>query len=205
MVTAYLRERFHLRLFGALAVAIAIGASGARFDWASLVVDSGFALLLLAQFRLWDDLADRARDGIEHPDRVLVRAREVTPAIAICGALAVLNICIAVWRSGIAVAVLGGLNLAAGAGYLFAGSEDPAYVRTAGSKDPAYVRAYGRNHPAYIPVLLTKYPAFVLVVAGERLADAPLPILASAAALYVVVCAYEAWHDPLNWRSVTWR
>ena len=190
MVTAYLRERFHLRLFGPLAVAIGVGASGVRLDWASVVVDSGFALLLLAQFRLWDDLADRARDGVEHPDRVLVRAREVTPAIAFCGALAVLNICIAVWRSGTAVAVLGGLNVAAGVWYLSAGSKDPAY---------------GRTHAAYIPVLLTKYPAFVFVVAGGRLADAPLPILASAAALYVVVCAYEAWHDPLNWRSVTWR
>ena len=183
MVTAYLRERFHLRLFGPLAVAIAVGASGAMRDWATVVVDSGFALLLLAQFRLWDDLADRARDGVEHPDRVLVRAREVTPDIAFCGALAVLNICIAVWRSGMSVAVLGGLNVAAGAWYLSAGSKDPAYV----------------------PVLLTKYPVFVFVVAGGRLADAPLPILASAAALYVVVCAYEAWHDPLNWRSVTWR
>ena len=202
MVTAYLRERFHLRLFGPLAVAIAVGASGAMRDWATLVVDSGFALLLLAQFRLWDDLADRARDGVEHPDRVLVRAREVTPAIAFCGALAVLNICIAVWRSGMSVALLGGLNLGAGAWYLSAGTKDPAHVRSlAGSKDPAYVR----DHPAYVPVLLTKYPVFVFVVAGGRLADAPLPILASAAALYVVVCAYEAWHDPLNWRSVTWR
>ena len=201
MVTAYLRERFHLRLFGPLAVAIAVGASGARGDWATVVVDSGFALLLLAQFRLWDDLADRARDSVEHPERVLVRAREVTPAIAFCGALAVLNICIAVWRSGTAVAVLGGLNVAAGVWYLSAGSNR---LRQGYGESAEAVRAKAEG-PAYIPVLLTKYPVFVLVVAGGRLADAPLPILASAAALYVVVCAYEAWHDPLNWRSVTWR
>ena len=183
MVTAYFRERFHLRLFAPLALAIAIGASAAEFEWATVVVDSGFALLLLAQFRLWDDLADRGRDAIHHPERVLVRAREVTPAIAFCGTLAVLNICIAVWRAGAAVAVLGGLNLATGALYLAAGSTDRAYV----------------------PILLTKYPAFVLVVAGGRLVDTPVPIVVSAVAVYVVVCAYEAWHDPLNWRSMTWR
>ena len=190
MVTAYLRERFDLRLFAPLAVAIAIGASGAQPGWATVAVDSGFALLLLAQFRLWDDLADRSRDAVEHPDRVLVRAREITPAIAFCGALAVLNICLAVWRAGMSVAILAPLNLALGAWYLAAGSKDPACVRAS---------------PAYVPVLLTKYPAFVLVVAGARLAETPVSILAGAAVLYVVVCAYEAWHDPLNWRSVTWR
>ena len=183
MVTAYLRERFHLRLFAPLALAIALVAAASGAHWATVVVDAGFALLLLAQFRLWDDLADRPRDAVTHPDRVLVRAGEVTPAIGFCGALAVLNICLAVWRDGMSVAILGGLNLAAGAWYLSASSRDPVYV----------------------PVLLTKYPAFVFVVAGGRLAEAPLPVVAGAAALYVVVCAYEAWHDPLNWRSMTWR
>jgi len=197
MVTAYLRERFHLQLFAPLASAIAFGASGGRLDWDTVVADAGFALLLLAQFRLWDDLADRPRDAVDHPDRVLVRAREVTPAIAFCGALAVLNICIAVWRSGTAVAVLGGLDLAAGAWYLSAGSKDPAYVRSS----PADVR----TTPTHVLILLAKYPAFVFIVAGGRIAETPLPILAGAVAVYVVVCAYEAWHDPFNWRSVTWR
>jgi hypothetical protein len=190
MVTAYLRERFRLQLFAPLACAIALGASGGRLGWDTVVVDAGFALLLLAQFRLWDDLADRTRDAVDHPDRVLVRAREVTPAIAFCGALAVLNICIAVWRSGTAVAVLGGLDLAAGAWYLSAGSKDPADVRT---------------DPANVLILLAKYPAFVFIVAGGRTVEMPMPVFASAVAVYGVVCAYEAWHDPLNWRSVTWR
>ena len=73
MVVNYLRERFRLRLFIPLALLIAAAAIVPPASWTSFAIDFAVALLLLAQFRMWDDLADRGRDRIEHPGRVLVR------------------------------------------------------------------------------------------------------------------------------------
>ena len=178
MVVDYLRERFRARLFVPLALIIAAGASGLTETWAGYALDTSFALLLLVQFRVWDDLADRGRDSVAHPARVLVRAPTVTQVVAFCGALAVLNICLAVWRdaTGIAVAVLAALDAALGAWYL---------ART--------TRTAAGEH-----LLLAKYPAMVVIVAGARVFDAPIQILFAAAVLYLLVCAYEAWHDPAS-------
>ena len=181
MIAAYLRERFTLRLFLPLALFIGLATASTGQRWETLALDAGYALLLLVQFRVWDDLADRSRDAVAHPDRVLVRAAEVTPLIAFCGALAVFNICLAVWRdaSGLAVSVLALLNLALGAWYLSRSH------RRNSSEDPVRLLAF-----------LAKYPAILFVVAGARLASSPLQTVSAALLLYVVVCAYEAWHDP---------
>jgi hypothetical protein len=178
MVVDYLRERFRLRLFVPLALLIAGAVVVPPASWTSYAVDCGFALLLLAQFRVWDDLADRARDRVEHPGRVLTRGGEATQVVALCGALAVLNICLAVWRdaTGIAVGVLAALNAALAVWYL---------ART-------------RRSVAGEQLLLAKYPAMIAIVAGGRLLEAPVQILSAAAALYLVVCLYEAWHDPAS-------
>ncbi len=178
MVVDYLRERFRLRLFVPLALVIAGAVVVPPASWTSYAIDCGFALLLLAQFRLWDDLADRDRDRVEHPGRVLVRNGEGTQVIALCGALAVLNICLAVWRdaSGVSVGVLAALTAALAVWYL---------ART-------------RRSVAGEQLLLAKYPAMVATVGGARLLDSPVQILAAAAALYLIVCAYEVWHDPAS-------
>ena len=175
MVLAYLRERFPLTLYVPLALALAaswlppLGGSTA-------LGGSLFALLLLLQFRMWDDLADRHRDAVTHPERVLVRASDVTQIIALCCALAVLNVCLAVWRdaSGIAVAVLAGLDALFAAWYL----ARPAGRTVLGDQ-----------------LLLAKYPAMVAIVGGSRLATSPVPVLAAAAVIYLGACVYEAWHD----------
>src|ERR1700719_604806 len=79
MFTAYLRERFPLRIFGLAAVALAAAASWASAATptpATLVYATACSALLALQFRLWDDLEDRDRDRATHPGRLLVR----TPA-----------------------------------------------------------------------------------------------------------------------------
>jgi hypothetical protein len=178
MVVAYLRERFRLRLFLPLALLIAAAAFVPPASWMSFALDCGFALALLAQFRLWDDLADRGHDGVLHPERVLVRTTDVTQVVAFCGALAVLNICLSVWRdaSGIAVGLLASLDLALGIWYL------ARTKRTAPGEQ----------------LLLAKYPAMIVIVSGSRLLDAPVQILGAAIVLYLAVCAYEGWHDPAS-------
>ena len=178
MVIAYLRERFPLRVYGSLAAAIALAVATRAGGWRAAATDAAFALALLLQFRTWDDLADRQRDARTQPQRLLVRAPDVTLVIAFCGALAVLNLCLAVWRdaSGLAVAVLAALNGLFGSWYL----SRPDTSRTAVG-----------DH-----LVLAKYPAILVIVAGARALDAPLHAGVTATALYAAACAYEAWHDP---------
>jgi hypothetical protein len=176
MVGAYLAERFRPRIFIPMALVIAWAASGGALSGARLGVDAAFALLLLAQFRSWDDLADRGRDARFHPERVIVRAPSIAPVVAFSGALAVLNMGLAIERdaSGVAVVVLVALIGALGAWYS---------LRTS--------RTAAGDH-----LLLSKYPAMVIVVAGDRVLGAPLQILCASVALHLGVCVYEVWHDP---------
>jgi hypothetical protein len=182
MLGAYLAERFSLRVFVPLAAVMAGAASGGALSGVGLGLDAAFALLLLAQFRSWDDLADRGRDAVSHPERILVRAMSTAPLVAFSGALAILNICLAIQRddSGVAVAVLVALIGVLGAWYS---------LRT--------VRTAAGDH-----LLLSKYPAMVIVVAGARVLSAPVTILCAALALHLAVCLYEVWHDPRSPLSI---
>jgi len=182
MVGAYLSERFRARIFVPLALVIAAAASGGVLTMTRFGVDAGFALLLLAQFRSWDDLADRGRDAIAHPERVLTRVSSIAPIVAFSGALAILNICLAVQRdaSGIAVTALVTLVGLLGAWYAL------RTVRTAAGD----------------VLLLSKYPAMVIVVAGARVLNTPVQIVCAALALLLAVCLYEVCHDPASPLSV---
>jgi hypothetical protein len=178
MITAYFKERFRPVLYFPLAIVLAIAASAGRYDAATLLYDVATTLLLLAQFRLWDDLADRPADTIRHPERVLVNAPSADPFVRRCVALAFVNTALSVVRdeSGISVLVLGILHAALGAWYL---------------------HRSGRSLPGD-QLRLAKYPAFVLIVAGARLMESPAVVTLSAAAIYLVALAYEAWHDPAS-------
>jgi hypothetical protein len=212
LLIAYLAERFHLRLYLPLAMMIAVSASGGELSgWglsaARLGTDATFALLLLAQFRAWDDLADRHRDAVTHPERILVRATATAtapapaiapatatasamatapaPIVTFCALLAAVNIGLALRRdaSGVAAVVL--LTLIATLGAWYA-------LRDADS------RTLAGDH-----LLLSKYPAMVIIVAGGRvLQEAPARILGAALALHVAACVYEGWHDPASPLSV---
>ncbi len=64
-----------------LAVLLVVAAWCSRWpQWMSetrsmALADAGLTVLLLAQFRLWDDLADLSRDRISDPGRVLCRTQ----------------------------------------------------------------------------------------------------------------------------------
>ncbi len=178
MVVTYLRERFPLHVYAALAAAVALAVATREGGWHTAAVDTAFALGLLLQLRTWDDLADRERDAPTHPQRVVVSAPHVTQLIAFCGALAVMNLCFAVWRdiSGLAVGLLAALNGLFGTWYLS--------------------RSTGPRTAAGDHIVLAKYPAILVIVAGTRALDAPLQIGLTALVLYAGACAYEAWHDP---------
>jgi hypothetical protein len=114
--------------------------------------------------------------------RLVVRALSIAPIVAFSGALAILNICLAVRRdpSGIAVAGLVALIGVLAAWYS---------LRT--------VRTAAGDH-----LLLSKYSVMVIVVAGERVLDAPVRILCAALGLHLAAWLYEALHDPASPLSI---
>jgi hypothetical protein len=129
------------------------------------------AALLITQFRLWDDLADRDHDRQRHPERVL--ARHVGRATHFYAALGVLSLPIVLlllsfpnpaWR----IAAYGSLALVVAVVY---GSQ---------------VTAHGRV--MRMGWVLLKYPVFVLLpLAAPTSANA----LVAAAVVYLVVMLYD--------------
>lgn len=175
MILAYAAERVRPWVFGPLAAVLAAAATSGAWRASAIVVDAAFALSLLAQFRTWDDLADRGHDALVQPDRVIVSGASVTPIVGVCVVLGGVNILLALWRDGwgVAVAVLVALNALLAAWY------DRRGGRTAAG-----------DH-----LLLAKYPAIVAVVAGGRIVAAPLRIGLAAAGVYLAANLYEAFHD----------
>jgi hypothetical protein len=180
-MTRYWIERFAPGLFVPAALLIALAARiGSPLDPIRWSLESLLALLLLAQFRLWDDLADRERDRSAHPERVLVRSARVTPFVAVCAGLAFLNVLLLLmWNGAGGAVVLLALDAAAAGWYAWRPDH-----RTATSD----------------LVLLGKYPAFALLIAGPSTWFVPHAWLA-ALAIYAGACVFEVWHDatgPLN-------
>jgi len=177
VITAYFAERFRASFYLPLAVVIAIGSAAGHYGAAGLALDILAALLLLVEFRLWDDLADRQVDAVHHPERVLVNSSSL-PFIALCTVLAIVNLTAAALRPGatLSVSLLACLHAVLAAWY---------WRRT-------------RRTIAGDQLLLTKYPAFVVAIAGERAAVAPVTIAVAAIVLYAVASLYEAWHDPVS-------
>ena len=176
MILAYLRERIPLSFFGPLALVLAACALAWPPHPVELAVTALGALFLLAQFRVWDDLADRRVDAVAHPDRVLARAESHRSLTGLALALMVINATVATQRGFSSITLLVALHAGLGGYYLL------------------------RQHRTVFSdqLLLGKYPAFVLILAGERLMTAPLPLGLTAGAVYVAASAYEAWHDPLS-------
>jgi hypothetical protein len=177
-VIEYWFDRFLLSPFVPAALLLAFVASWAgSHDLGGFllgcVVGAPIALLVLAQLRLWDDLADRDRDRREHPERVLCEANPA-PFIATAVGLAIVNAWL-LWSLGgprFGLKLLG-LYGAVAVFYLLR-PHHPTAVSTA--------------------LLLAKYPALLLVLAPAPTDHVALAI--AMLAIYASVFTYEVWHDP---------
>lgn len=160
-----------LLLAWAAAAASTTGMGGVTGSQAAAVVL--LALGLIAQFRLWDDLADRARDLRAHPGRVLANDEAVAVLTAASGALAAFNMLalglLRGWAQALAALVLGALVL-------------------------LWYRVHRGRGLVHAHVLLLKYPAFVVLLAGAPVQGAAL--LLAAALVYCALCAFELLDDP---------
>ena len=173
-IRLYRRERFPLRMFmpvaGTLTVASLAGTKpGGIFD----TLGSGaMSVLLLFQFRLWDDLADRQGDCLRHPERFL------------CGPVGIASLYMVVVFSGLACAAA---LLMRGRWLEFVLVCGAALFWYAGFSEKARHSIAGRH------VLLLKYPIFVWLIA-------PIPslaseLIASMAIVYLCCAIYELLHD----------
>lgn len=137
LLLAYRRERLPMSRFAVLALFLAGVAGATGLERVPMLV---LAWLLVAVFRLRDDLADREVDRERHPERVLVRAASVRPFVIafVLGLLA-------------SAALLVGVRELASAGCLLA---------LAAAFELGYRLALAGRHRW----VLLKYPAFVALL-----------------------------------------
>ena len=75
----YLVERARLSVFVPLAAVLTLVTGWSTPE--AFAIATLEALLLILAFRIWDDLEDRPRDAIEHPERVTVVANHASPFV----------------------------------------------------------------------------------------------------------------------------
>jgi hypothetical protein len=175
-VAGWFRERFALSLFGPVCLLLTAAAAWSARDVTSplLSVTLLFGVVLLVQFRLWDDLEDRDRDRQTHPARVLVNA-PTAPFHFLLVALTAASFTIVAYdpEAGAATLVL---NVAVWCAYRI-------------------VRPRMSPNGWRFGLLPWKYSGFVAVMTLV-LGDADLSRLAMAAtATYVCASGYELLHD----------
>ena len=167
-LAVWLGERMQPGLYGLAAGVIVAGAAvGGSPTWSWLPGAVATLILLLLQFRLWDDLADVPRDRVEHPERFLPRCASFAPFHAALGAAGIAGLLTVGFLSGLYAALaLAALNAAAALWYRRA----PA--RRTGSL-----------------VVLAKYPVFSALIAPAPLD--PLALGGACIAVYFAFWAYE--------------
>jgi len=179
-LAGYLASRMPPGLYVPLAAFLAAAAfaatnSAIAWQWLWAV---WLALLLVLQFRLWDDIADLEFDRIHNPDRVLCRTVNLHRFYYVGGALALINgVLIGVSHEGLAR--IGGfvtLCLAVLAWYRWR------------PRDSGYLLLNAH-------VILLKYPAIVWLITPESVSDKWLNFFCCLVSVYLVFSIYEILHD----------
>jgi len=165
--------------------------AGARSNPTTFVVDVLLASLLFAQFRIFDDLADRPRDARIHPERVLARTHTVRPIVIAGLSLAAATLGILLLRTAVRLDSASAARPSAIGAYLALIALLSSWYSLRGE------RTLVGDH-----LLLTKYPAFVWIVSTSRVtlpapgrAPATPQLALSMVAVYLAACVYEALHD----------
>ncbi len=184
LLSRYIQERFPVRVFLPLALFLSVaGLSGGRsVEGIGFTMTFCLASLLVFQFRLGDDLADRRRDWLEHPERVLPSARSTTPfhlllILAMTGNLVLIGL-----QDGpqyplfVFLILNGGLLL---------------WYR--------WLRHFLSRPAVHYHVVLIKYPVFVYLLSGPSSQERGL-LLPVSVLVYFTFCVFEALHDTKFYR-----
>ncbi|MES2179656.1 MAG: hypothetical protein V4550_17485 [Gemmatimonadota bacterium] len=181
IMRAYLAERFVGQRF----VLLAIVLSGAAFLVSTKPAEPLIALLrtltsaflLILALRVWDDLADRTRDAVEHPNRITVRITS-SNAFVILGESAAFG-----W---IALMLTGRDSPSRLLLFIALCIALTIWYRTRRILGSSRLSAYA---------VLSKYPVIVVLIAPGQLRTPiiAVPVLVS---LYLLLCIYETLDDP---------
>lgn len=185
--TKDLVEYQQTRVPGAIYVPLAVFlytagmVGGEGTGWRHQLFFGFVAWTLIFQFRLWDDLMDVAQDKRDHPDRVLCRMDSVRPfhllTALLCGANLVtfgaLDWMANEWRRSTLFIVL---NVAMFLWYRL--------------RDRSALSSGTRSH-----IALMKYPVFVYLLSGLVTPRGTIPLLLSAALVYLCFTVFEVLHN----------
>ena len=172
-VPSYWRERFPWRIF--LPVIVFLAVPSLLSAGASRLAILLLLLLLVFQFRLWDDLGDVETDRIEFPERVLCRRRSVAPFYWLWLAVAM----------GVVVLLWGHRPLLVC--YLVTVTAFFLWYRFLAPHAPPVLRYH---------VVAVKYPIFVYFAAGLSSESRGPLVVATMALVYLTFVVYEPLHDP---------
>ena len=192
LLRRYRTERLPWAMTAIVPLLLAVCAqAGARSNPTTFVVDVLLASLLFAQFRIFDDLADRPRDARIHPERVLARTHTVRPIVIAGLSLAAATLGILLLRTAVRLDSASAARPSAIGAYLALIALLSSWYSLRGE------RTLVGDH-----LLLTKYPAFVWIVATSRVTlpapgrePATAQLVLSMVAVYLAACVYEALHD----------
>jgi hypothetical protein len=174
----YLVQRFRPVVFGpaiAGTAAAAVWAAGAPSPGPAFIRAAALTFALVLQFRLWDDLEDRDRDRLSHPERVLTQRAPGPFILAAALAAVMAGVMAAAWGGPAAAAAFLALEAAGLAAYRL--------VRNRVS-EPAWESV----------VLLAKYPAMLAVVTLSAGGVVAWRLPAAMALAYAVAVIYEHAH-----------
>jgi 4-hydroxybenzoate polyprenyltransferase len=175
LLVAYARERLTPgRVLPAVLLVLAAVVAGSGWPGRKpFALDAALALALVVSFRILDDLMDRERDRVRHPDRVLVRAKSTAPLRHLAFLLVIIPL-VTLWRVGgpPPVALLVAYMIVLTMAYTWRGPRSAVADR----------------------ILLLKYGVFALVLMDVAAASSLRGQFAAAAA-FVAACVYEWWHD----------
>lgn len=148
-----------------------------------VVVAAALLAALIVQFRIWDDHADRARDAIAHPARVMVITDHASGFARLTMALALPIGAGLAAHAGAQRLLVYGLLLT---GFALLYSRNP-------NRLPRLLRAH---------LVLVKYPVFLGLAAPGAM---PLRLAYSAAVLFLFLALFEIASDRLLREGRAWR
>lgn len=177
--TRFASARIGLLWFGLTGCALLVSSSPVTAYAATTAL---LAALLIAQFRLWDDLADLQHDAHHHPQRVLVSTVHRYKFVLLCIVAALPSVWILwLWRD--LAQLLGYVGLCAVIGTIY----------TASSQWPRV---------AHDHLVLLKYPAFVWLCANN---PQPYRTAVIGMALWLVLALIDMHGDRSLRSSSHWR
>jgi len=140
------------------------------------------AVLLVFEFRLWDDLADRKSDQQQFPERILGRTTSLHLFHRMLGILIVVNFSLmAIFRPWWSLTGLFVLHLLIGLWYW--------------ARDRIPISILPHLSIWNYHVILSKYPAFVLILGAVSPRELGPSLFIGTCVVYLALCVFEVLHD----------